>query len=87
MKDTSIALLRPLVDRVHTITVDNGKEFRQHELITAAPCCADLLRASLCQLGTRPKREHQRPRAAVLSQETRLHQDNERRSPTRGRTT
>jgi IS30 family transposase len=36
MKDASIALLRPLVDRVHTITVDNGKEFCQHELITAA---------------------------------------------------
>ncbi len=36
VKDTSIALLGPLVDRVHTITVDNGKEFCQHEQITAA---------------------------------------------------
>jgi transposase, IS30 family len=36
MKDISIVLLRPLVDRVHTITVDNGKEFCQHEQITAA---------------------------------------------------
>jgi transposase, IS30 family len=36
MKDTSVALLAPLVDRVHTITVDNGKEFCQHEQITAA---------------------------------------------------
>src|SRR5882672_1039325 len=36
VKDTSIALLQPLVDRVHTITVDNGKEFCQHEEITAA---------------------------------------------------
>ena len=36
MKDTSIALLGPLADRVHTITVDNGKEFCQHEQITAA---------------------------------------------------
>ena len=36
MKDASIALLRPLIDRVHTITVDNGKEFCQHEQITAA---------------------------------------------------
>lgn len=36
MKDASIALLRPLVDRVHTITVDNGKEFVLHEQITAA---------------------------------------------------
>ena len=36
VKDTSIALLAPLVDRVHTITVDNGKEFVQHEEITAA---------------------------------------------------
>lgn len=34
--DTSIALLAPLVDRVHTITVDNGKEFVQHEEITTA---------------------------------------------------
>ena len=36
VKETSIALLAPLVDRVHTITVDNGKEFVQHEAITAA---------------------------------------------------
>jgi transposase, IS30 family len=32
----SIALLAPLAERVHTITVDNGKEFGQHEAITAA---------------------------------------------------
>ena len=36
VKDSSIALLAPLVGRVHTITVDNGKEFVQHEEITAA---------------------------------------------------
>ena len=36
VKQTSIALLAPLVERVHTITVDNGKEFVQHEEITAA---------------------------------------------------
>lgn len=36
VKHTSIALLTPLIDRVHTITVDNGKEFVQHEEITAA---------------------------------------------------
>ena len=36
VKDISVALLAPLVDRVHTITVDNGKEFCQHEQITAA---------------------------------------------------
>jgi IS30 family transposase len=36
LKQTSVALLTPLVDRVHTITVDNGKEFCQHEEITAA---------------------------------------------------
>jgi transposase, IS30 family len=33
MKDQSIALLTPLAARVHTITVDNGKEFCEHELI------------------------------------------------------
>jgi transposase, IS30 family len=33
MKDQSIALLAPLASRVHTITVDNGKEFCEHELI------------------------------------------------------
>jgi IS30 family transposase len=33
MKDKSIALLAPLAARVHTITVDNGKEFCEHELI------------------------------------------------------
>jgi len=33
MKDASVALLGPLADRVHTITVDNGKEFCEHELI------------------------------------------------------
>jgi len=36
MKDHSIALLAPLATRVHTITVDNGKEFCDHELIAAA---------------------------------------------------
>jgi IS30 family transposase len=33
MKDASIALLSPLVARVHTITVDNGKEFCEHQQI------------------------------------------------------
>jgi IS30 family transposase len=33
LKHTSIALLAPLAARVHTITVDNGKEFCDHELI------------------------------------------------------
>lgn len=33
MKDKSITLLTPLAARVHTITVDNGKEFCDHELI------------------------------------------------------
>src|SRR6266404_1182484 len=33
MKDASVALSGPLADRVHTITVDNGKEFCEHELI------------------------------------------------------
>jgi transposase, IS30 family len=35
MKDNCIALLAPLVAKVHTITVDNGKEFCEHELIAA----------------------------------------------------
>ena len=35
MKDNAIALLAPLAARVHTITVDNGKEFCEHELIAA----------------------------------------------------
>ncbi len=35
MKDKSIQLLAPLAARVHTITVDNGKEFCEHELIAA----------------------------------------------------
>ena len=35
MKDNSIALLEPLAARVHTITVDNGKEFCDHQLIAA----------------------------------------------------
>src|SRR6266403_331655 len=33
MKDNAIGLLAPLAARVHTITVDNGKEFCEHELI------------------------------------------------------
>jgi IS30 family transposase len=33
MKDKSIELLTPLAAKVHTITVDNGKEFCEHELI------------------------------------------------------
>jgi IS30 family transposase len=35
MKDQAIVLLAPLAARVHTITVDNGKEFCEHELIAA----------------------------------------------------
>jgi transposase, IS30 family len=35
MKDVSVALLGPLAARVHTITVDNGKEFCEHEQIAA----------------------------------------------------
>ena len=36
MRQTTVELLRPLAAKVHTITVDNGKEFCQHELIAAA---------------------------------------------------
>ena len=36
MKDNCIALLAPLAAKVHTITVDDGKEFCEHELIAAA---------------------------------------------------
>ena len=36
LKDGSIKLLRPLAAKVHTITVDNGKEFCEHEAIAAA---------------------------------------------------
>ena len=35
MRHTSVYLLRPLATRVHTITVDNGKEFCEHERIAA----------------------------------------------------
>jgi IS30 family transposase len=35
MKDQTIALLAPLAARVHTITVDNGKEFCEHQLIAS----------------------------------------------------
>lgn len=35
MKDNCIALLAPLAAKVHTITVDNGKEFCEHEAIAA----------------------------------------------------
>ena len=36
VRDAMVALLGPLSNRVHTITVDNGKEFVLHEQITAA---------------------------------------------------
>jgi IS30 family transposase len=36
VRKESIKLLRPLKARVHTITLDNGKEFCQHEAIAAA---------------------------------------------------
>ena len=35
MKDNTLDLLGPLAAKVHTITVDNGKEFCDHELIAA----------------------------------------------------
>lgn len=36
LRDTSVELLRPLAAKVHTITVDNGKEFCEHKQIAAA---------------------------------------------------
>jgi IS30 family transposase len=36
LKERCIALLAPLAHKVHTITVDNGKEFCEHEAIAAA---------------------------------------------------
>jgi IS30 family transposase len=36
MKHASVTVLAPLAARVHTITVDNGKEFCEHEQIAAA---------------------------------------------------
>ena len=36
MKDNTIELLAPLAAKVHTITVDNGKEFCEHEQIAVA---------------------------------------------------
>ncbi len=36
MRRTSVSLLRPMAAKVHTITVDNGKEFCQHEQIAAS---------------------------------------------------
>lgn len=36
MRLTSVKLLRPLATKVHTITVDNGKEFCEHEQIAAS---------------------------------------------------
>jgi transposase, IS30 family len=36
MKDNSIEVLAPLADKVHTITVDNGKEFCEHQEIAQA---------------------------------------------------
>jgi transposase, IS30 family len=35
MKDTTVKLLGPLAAKVHTITVDNGKEFCEHEQMAA----------------------------------------------------
>jgi IS30 family transposase len=36
LKDNAVTLLKPLAAMVHTITVDNGKEFCEHEQIAAA---------------------------------------------------
>jgi IS30 family transposase len=36
LKDNCVVLLKPLAARVHTITVDNGKEFCEHEQIAVA---------------------------------------------------
>jgi IS30 family transposase len=36
MKAACVKLLTPLAAKVHTITVDNGKEFCEHELIAAS---------------------------------------------------
>ncbi len=36
IRDNCVALLRSLAAKVHTVTVDNGKEFCEHEQIAAA---------------------------------------------------
>ena len=42
--DAMVVLLRPIADRVHTITGDNGKEFAEHERI-AQDLCSDFFLA------------------------------------------
>jgi len=39
VRRTAIKLLAPLRDRLHTITVDNGKEFCEHEALAAELSC------------------------------------------------
>jgi IS30 family transposase len=62
------AKLKPLNSRVKTLTVDNGKEFADHQAIDQA-LASRLLCRSVLQLAARQQRELQRFTAPIHSQE------------------
>ena len=51
-----------------TLTLDNGKEFAEHEQLEVEAALKDLLCEALLRVATWHEREHQRPDPPVLSQ-------------------
>jgi transposase, IS30 family len=76
-------LLMPFRQLADTLTLDNGKEFYEHQEIRSGASNAVLLRSTLRALAARDQRKYQRLDPPVLPQETR-DQDHRRLRDTAG---
>jgi IS30 family transposase len=67
VKEAILKLLKPIANKVHTITADNGKNFGSHEVI-AQKLHADFFFAKPYEAWPAwHKREHQRSYSAIFS--------------------
>ncbi|MBK5226741.1 MAG: IS30 family transposase, partial [Thermoleophilia bacterium] len=73
VREAATGLLGPISNLVHTITLDNGKEFALHEDIARSLDAKIYFAHPYSSWGTRSKRKHQRANPSVLPQEVRLH--------------
>jgi IS30 family transposase len=71
VQDQIHQLLLPVIDKVHTLTSDHGKEFACHEQI-AEMLNLTLFRTSLCCLGARHQRKHKWFTQTIFSKAARL---------------
>ena len=66
--DVLIGALSAIKDQVHTLTMDNGNEFAQHQRVPASAAGQGLFCPSVLCLGAWCKRKHQRIITPVFSQ-------------------